>query len=73
MGEELGEDGPGDATSATNLALVTPVVGEEEFPDFGDLGEGEKELLEAMGAPSVLEGVEVAPGGTGPGASTPSA
>ena len=66
--EEALEEESGDVFGAALLELVTAGEGEEGVAGLGDGGEEGTELGELSGAPAVLQGVEVALGGTGAGA-----
>ncbi len=46
--EEPGEEGAGDAAGAVFLALLMPVVLEEQVSYLGDLDEGIEELAELL-------------------------
>ena len=72
--EKALEEEGGDVFSAALLELMAASEGEEGLAGGRDGGEKDAELGELCGAAPVLQGVEVAPGGTGAGASaTPKA
>ena len=67
--EEAGQEGDGDGAGAGLPAALASGEAVEGFAGVRDEGEGEGELLELVGVLPVLEGVKVAPGGAGAGAS----
>jgi hypothetical protein len=71
--EEVGEDGDGDGAGLGLLTALALHEADEGFAGVRDEGKGEAELFYLAGGLAVFEGVKVAFGGAGTGASAAAA